>query len=154
MDGFHLSTARLEVLGLRTAKGRIDTFNADALLAAVQSLTARKAFWWPTYSRTKHEPVADGLWITGQEDVCIVEGNYLFAETPVWNDVARQFRLRIFVDAPDAVLQERLRARHLAGGRGPVRAHAKIFETDLPNAGKIRATKHAAEFVVDGAHCR
>lgn len=153
MDGFHLPNAELDALGLRAEKGRIDTFDAEALLAAVQRLTMKEAFWWPAYSRTLHEPVAEGVRITGQEDVCVIEGNYLLSDAPVWQDVARLFSVRVFIDAPDEVLHARLLARHQASGRGQDEARAKINRTDLPNAERIRAGKSAAEVVVDDARC-
>lgn len=153
MDGFHLSNERLEAMGLRAAKGRIDTFDAQGLLVAVQRLSAKRAFWWPLYSRSRHDPVADGIRITGDEDVCIVEGNYLFCDTPVWRDIGSFFEIRIFVDAPDKVLRRRLLGRHRSGGRNLDQAVAKIARTDLPNARRIRAGKGVAEIVIDGAGC-
>ena len=153
MDGFHLPNARLDALGLGAMKGRIDTFDAEALLAAMQRLVAGEAFWWPAYSRTCHEPEAEGVRITGREDVCVVEGNYVLADAPVWRDVARLFALRVFIDAPDEVLCARLLARHRAGGSEPDEARAKIARTDLPNARSIRAGKSAAGVVIDDARC-
>ena len=153
MDGFHRPDAQLDTLGLRGVKGRIDTFDAEAFLAAMQRLTAQDAFWWPAYSRTRHEPVVKGVRITGRDDVCVIEGNYLLCDAPVWRDVARLFGLRVFIDAPDEVLRARLLARHRAGGRDPGEARAKIARTDLPNAQRIRAAKSAAEVVIDDARC-
>ena len=153
MDGFHLPNARLDALGLSAAKGRIDTFDADALLAAMQRLTANEAFWWPAYSRSRHEPVVEGVRITGKEDICVVEGNYLLCDAPVWRDITRLFGLRVFIDAPDEVLRVRLLARHRAGGRDPDDARAKIDRTDLPNARRIRAVRSAAAVVIHDARC-
>lgn len=154
MDGFHLPNERLDALGLREAKGRIDTFDAPGLLAAMQRLSAKTAFWWPVYSRSRHDPVADGLRINGNEDVCIVEGNYLFCDAPVWRDIGDCFHFRMFVDAPDEVLRRRLLERHRSSGRNLDEAVAKIARIDLPNARKIRAGRHIAEVVIDdtGSH--
>ena len=151
MDGFHLPNARLDALRLRAAKGRIDTFDAGALLAATRRLTAKDAFWWPAYSRTRHDPVGEGVRITGLEKVCVLEGNYLLCDAPVWRDVARLFGLRVYIDVPDEVLRVRLLARHRAGGRDIDEARAKIARTDLPNARRIRSGKSAAEIVIDDA---
>lgn len=151
MDGFHLPNARLDELGLRPAKGRIDTFDAEALLAAIRRLAARKSFWWPTYSRTRHEPEAAGIWVTGEENICVIEGNYLLADAPVWRDVTKTLHLRIFLDAPDDLLRSRLLARHEAGGRTPEESRAKIERVDMPNAERIRARRSAADIVIDDA---
>ena len=153
MDGFHLPNAALDALGLRAVKGRIDTFDAEALLVAMQRLVAGESFWWPEYSRIRHEPEAEGVRITGREDVCVVEGNYVLAGAPIWRDVARLFALRVFIDVPDEVLCDRLLARHRAGGSEPDEARAKIARTDLPNARSVRAGKSAADVVIDDARC-
>ena len=153
MDGFHLQNSRLDELGLREMKGRIDTFDAEALLAAVQKLAHKAAFWWPAYSRKRHEPVPKGFRITGREDVCVVEGNYLFFGGPYWGSVARLIDFRVFVDAPDDDLHGRLMARHRAGGRGDETARAHIARVDLPNARLIRKSMPAAHMVIDNAPC-
>ena len=153
MDGFHLPNERLDALGLREAKGRIDTFDAPGLLAAMQRLSAKTAFWWPVYSRSRHDPVVHGLRITGDENVCVVEGNYLFSDAPVWRDIGHFFGFRVFVDAPDEVLRQRLLERHRSGGRNLDEAVAKIARTDLPNARRIRAGKRIAEVVIDDTGC-
>ncbi len=153
MDGFHLPNEHLGALGLREAKGRIDTFDAPGLLATMQRLSEKTAFCWPVYSRTRHDPVAEGLRITGDEDVCVVEGNYLFCDAPVWRDIRYFFRFRVFVDAPDEVLRQRLLERHRSSGRSLDEAVAKIARIDLPNARRIRAGKHIAEAVINDTGC-
>ena len=153
MDGFHLPNKRLDALGLRDAKGRIDTFDAPGLLTAMQRLSVKTAFWWPVYSRSLHDPVADGLWISGDEDVCVVEGNYLFSAATVWRDIGCFFHFRVFVDAPDEVLRHRLLERHRSSGRNLDEAVDKIARTDLPNARRIRAGKRVAEVVIDDTGC-
>ena len=153
MDGFHFPNTRLDKLGLREAKGRIDTFDAAALLAAMQNLTRNAAFWWPAYSRKRHEPVPRGFHISGREDVCVVEGNYLFFGGPNWGRIARLLDFRVFVDAPDDDLRKRLMARHRAGGRGRESAQAQIERVDLPNARLIRDSKTSAHMVIDNAPC-
>ena len=150
MDGFHLSNAELEARGLAPVKGRIDTYDVKALLAALARIKAKSTFWWPVYSRELHDPVAEGVRIFGGEDVFLIEGNYLFCDAPIWRDVAALLDLRIFIDAPDEVLRPRLFARHLASGRSIAEANAKIARTDLPNAAAIREGKRAAEIVLDG----
>ena len=131
-----------------TVKGRIDTFDAEALLAAaVARLRARKPFWWPRYCRQSHDPIAEGTRIDGTEAVYLVEGNYILTETDPWRLAAREFDLRIFVDASDAVLRERLLHRHQRSSRSKQQALAKTERTDMPNAQAIRATQHHADIV-------
>jgi len=150
MDGFHLSNARLENAGLRHVKGRIDTFDAEGFLDAVKALETGKAFRWPIYSRKLHGPVADGTRIGGDEDVHVVEGNYLFVDAPVWNRLSDRFGLRVFVEVDDATLARRLHSRHRASGKTTAEARRWVAEVDLPNARVVRATLPKAEFMLDG----
>ncbi|MEP1209046.1 MAG: AAA family ATPase [Rhizobiaceae bacterium] len=147
MDGFHLTNAVLDELGLRKAKGRIDTFDADAFVAAVQRLKGRTSFWWPVYSRKRHDPILEGTRIEGVETVYVVEGNYVLAAAEPWCFVHKEFDLSIFVDAPDFVLRERLGKRHQQSGRSTQEALEKINRTDMPNAQTIRNERLAEDIL-------
>ncbi len=138
MDGFHKTNAQLEAEGLRSVKGRIDTFDGNAFARAVERLSRGDAFWWPRYSRHIHDPVPEGTRIEGNEAVCIIEGNYILMNEAPWVQAASHFELRIFVDTPDEILKQRLKQRHERGGRGEVETREKITKTDMPNAERIR----------------
>ena len=147
MDGFHLTNSQLAASGLRSAKGRIDTFDATAFANAVARVGSREAFWWPQYSRRKHEPIPEGIRIEGTEAVCVIEGNYVFVDEPPWRTAARSYALRIFVDAPDAKLRHFLMLRHMRGGKSKSEAREKVWRTDMPNAREIRTTTACADIL-------
>lgn len=138
MDGFHLTNAQLDQCDLRDVKGRIDTFDADAFASSVRRLKGGEAFWWPIYSRQKHEPITEGTHISGSESAYVVEGNYVLTKDERWCAAGKQFDLRIFIDAPDEVLRDRLLERHRRSGRSVRDALEKIGRTDMPNAQIIR----------------
>ena len=138
MDGFHLTNAQLEDSGLRSVKGRRDTFDGTGFAKAVGRLGTSAAFWWPLYCRVRHEPVPEGVRIEGTEAVYAVEGNYVLLDMPPWRTAAKRLDLRIFIDNKDAVLHDRLVKRHLRGGSSRQEALDKIARSDLPNAGEIR----------------
>ena len=138
MDGFHLTNAQLDERGLRDAKGRIDTFDAEAFVTSVLRLRERTSFWWPVYSRQRHDPIPEGTSVSGTETAYVIEGNYVLAELEPWRVAGDEFDLRIFVDAPDEVLRQRLLNRHPKSGRSPSEALQKIGRTDIPNAQIIR----------------
>ncbi len=154
MDGFHKPNTQLDAEGLRRVKGRIDTFDATAFAQAVARLAKGDVFWWPRYSRRSHDPVPEGTRIEGVETVCIVEGNYILTNDEPWRSAAAHFDLRIFMDAPDGLLRQRLAQRHERGGKGESETSKKIARTDMPNAKEIRKSANAADFlfrqVVDG----
>ena len=153
LDGFHRTNAELESGSLCSVKGRIDTFNAPAFAHAVARIGARETFWWPLYSRDRHDPVPEGTRVKGTETVCVIEGNYILAEEEPWRSAAAFYSLRIFVDAPDAALQERLLQRHLRGGRSESEAREKIRQTDFPNARTIRESAASADIDFAEAAC-
>lgn len=138
MDGFHLTNAQLDERGLRAVKGRIDTFDADAFVSAVQRLKERTSFWWPLYSRQRHDPIPEGNSMSGSEAAFVIEGNYVLAKTEPWRAACNAFDIRIFVDASDELLRDRLMHRHQNSGRSPSEALEKIERTDMPNATAIR----------------
>ncbi|MYI70762.1 MAG: AAA family ATPase [Boseongicola sp. SB0673_bin_14] len=151
MDGFHKTNTQLAAEGLRSVKGRIDTFDAVAFAKAVARLAKGDAFWWPRYSRHRHDPVPEGTRIEGNETVCIVEGNYILASDRPWRSAAAHFGLRIFLDAPDGLLRQRLTQRHERGGKGKSETSAKIALTDMPNATEIRKSASVADFLLQEA---
>lgn len=145
MDGFHLSNSELDILGLRSVKGRIDTFNANEFVSALKQLKNKKSFWWPTYSRIRHNPIAEGIYISGTEAVYIIEGNYLLETTEPWNVVKDYLDISIFVDMPDNLLHQRLLKRHKKSGRSELQAIKKIKEIDMPNAENIRINRQTED---------
>lgn len=147
MDGFHLTNAQLDAQDLRDAKGRIDTFDVEAFVAAVQRLTAKDSFWWPVYSRQRHDPIPEGTSIFGSERVYVIEGNYVLSEAEPWRAVGDAFTLRIFADAPDEVLRQRLLKRHQKSGRTQSEALEKIDRTDMPNAQTIRNERQVEDIL-------
>lgn len=152
MDGFHKTNAQLDTEGLRVVKGRIDTFDGGAFVDAVARLSGEDAFWWPRYSRHRHDPVPEGTRIDGNETVYIVEGNYILSDEEPWKSASNRFGLRIFIDAPDAVLLQRLMQRHRSGGKSAAEAERKIAQTDLANAVAIRRSANLADILFrDGA---
>ncbi len=147
MDGFHKTNKQLDAAGLRSVKGRIDTFDAGEFVAAVERLAKGDAFWWPLYSRHRHDPVPEGTRIEGNETVCVIEGNYILTDAEPWRSASVHFDLRIFVDAPDTVLRERLKQRHTRGGKNATETSDKIAQTDMPNAVEIRKNAAGADIL-------
>jgi len=138
MDGFHLTNAQLDKNDLRAFKGRIDTFDADGFVKAVLDLKSKKSFWWPTYSRIKHNPITKGSFINGKENVFVLEGNYLLDKSEPWSTSAKNYQLSIFVDLADNVIRQRLSMRHIKSGYGFGKLKEKIENVDMLNASMIR----------------
>lgn len=147
MDGFHLTNTQLDEGGLRDRKGRIDTFDGEAFASAVRRLKTGTPFWWPVYSRQRHDPVPEGTRICGDETAYIIEGNYVLTDAEPWRSAGSELDLRIFVDTPDDVLRPRLLERHRKSGRSTLEALEKIDRTDMPNARTIRNERQSEDIL-------
>ena len=151
MDGFHFSNARLEELYLKSAKGRIDTFDVDALAAMLVRIQhGERGFYWPAYSRVCHDVVPDGSFISSEMRIFVVEGNYLLAPIEKWKNIGELLDLKIFIHEDDVTTTNRLLSRHRLGGKTEEHARSKVANVDLPNAEMVRQTERYADIVLVG----
>jgi len=78
----------------------------------------------------------------------VVEGNYLLLDRAPWNQIATILDECWFIESDRPLIEERLLARHIKGGRDAIAARAKMESTDLPNADLIEKTKPRAQRVI------
>ncbi|GGK49532.1 nucleoside/nucleotide kinase family protein [Nocardia camponoti] len=150
MDGYHLRNEVLIERDARARKGEPDTFDAAGFVADLRTLRASAIgdeVPWPTFDRAIDEPTPAGV-IVRDEPIVIVEGNYLLLNDPAWAPVRGLLDGCWYVDAPHHVLAERLRHRHVVGGRTPDEAEAKVRNSDLRNADLIASSRHRADQVL------
>jgi pantothenate kinase len=151
MDGYHLSNAQLERLGLTGRKGAPATFDADgyaAMLARVAADDGRDIYA-PDYDRVvHHEPIAARLLIPAAARLVVTEGNYLALDEPRWR-AARGFIGHLwYVEAGDELRESRLLERQLAGGRDERAARDWVARSDRPNGELVKASKAGADRVI------
>ncbi|MEV6059434.1 nucleoside/nucleotide kinase family protein [Nocardia asteroides] len=153
MDGYHLRNEVLRARGALARKGEPDTFDAAGFVTDLRSLRQSRIgepVPWPLFDRAVDEPTPAGV-LVRDEEIVVVEGNYLLvtdAEAPGWTEVAGLLDARWYLDAPRAVLTERLLHRHTVGGRSPAAAAAKVADSDLRNADLVAAGRHRADLVL------
>ena len=148
MDGFHLPNAELDARGLRSRKGAPATFDADAFIALARRLRDPVQLKVPRYSRELHEPVADALTIPADNQIVIVEGNYLLLDQPPWDQVRGLLDEVWYLDVPLETCMERVRRRHIGGGLSAEGAAVKIETNDRPNAVLVESTRGRASMIV------
>lgn len=149
LDGFHLNNNELEKNGMLEIKGKMETFDVDSYVSYMRRLHMGEGeFFWPIYSREKHDVIKEGIYILSSAKVFVTEGNYIFSEIGQWAELAELFDLRIFVRADEATITRRLYARHIRGGMGEQESRKKVAETDLPNALIIEQTRVFADVVL------
>ena len=89
MDGFHLSNAFLDELGLRDRKSAPETFDVASYVALLQNVRHQpeQEWWAPDFSRVTDEPVPNGYCIKPEVRLVVTEGNYLLLQNGLWNNV-------------------------------------------------------------------
>ncbi|WP_231961175.1 nucleoside/nucleotide kinase family protein [Pedococcus dokdonensis] len=150
MDGFHLSDAQLDRLGLRDRKGAPETFDAAgyaALLERVRSETAGTVYA-PGFERTLEQPIAAALAVPPSARLVVTEGNYLLVDDPEWLRVRAAMDEVWYCDLSDRVRLERLVARHVEFGKSPDHAAAWVAAVDEGNARLVAQTRARADLVV------
>lgn len=150
MDGYHLSNAQLERLGLLDRKGAPATFDVDGYVVMLGRVAADDGsdIYVPDYDRTLHEPIAARHRIPAAARLVVTEGNYLAVDAPQWRAARRHIDHLWYVDAADAVREERLIARQLAGGRGEREARDWVERSDRRNGELVKQSKPNADRVM------
>ncbi|NKY57241.1 nucleoside/nucleotide kinase family protein [Nocardia flavorosea] len=150
MDGFHRTTSELTATEDLERKGQPQTFDVAGFitrLRAIRYSVPDTPVGWPVYDRERHDPVPDGV-VFHRQRIVVVEGNYLLLDEPGWRDVRTLLDECWYLDAGTALIERRLYERHLAGGKAPEVARARITHNDLPNAELVAATRARADLVL------
>ena len=151
MDGYHLSNAQLERLGLLDRKGAPATFDSGGYAAMLARLAADggQDIYAPDYDRTvHHEPIAARLVIPGAARLVVTEGNYLAVDAAQWRPARPYIDHLWYVEAPDHVRHERLIGRQLAGGRDEAGARDWVDRSDWPNGELVKLSRPNADRVI------
>jgi pantothenate kinase len=149
MDGFHLPNATLDERGLRSSKGAPETFAADRFLDCIRALRDPTAnVLCPVFDRRRDEPVPDGVVVTPDDVVVIVEGNYLLLDGPPWAEVAELIDAVAYLDVPGPLRRRRLVDRHVSFGRSHPDAVDFVMRSDEANARRVEASRQRADLFV------
>lgn len=149
MDGFHLSNRQLERLGLRASKGAPETFDVAGFVALVERIAAgpSEPVYCPDYDRELHEPIAGRIRVEPGTQIIVTEGNYLLFDG-AWSAVRERFDGSWYLEAPAALREQRLIARH-SRGRTAAEAREWVRTVDGPNAELIATTRDRADLIID-----
>jgi pantothenate kinase len=143
LDGFHLSNAQLDRLGLRSRKGSEPSFDVWGYAALLRRLAgdAAREVYVPDFDRTLDEPVAARHRVAPSARLIVTEGNYLACDLPGWREARAGMDQVWYVDAPPEVRDTRLMARHTGHGRTAAAARAWVDTNDRPNAELVEASR-------------
>jgi pantothenate kinase len=153
MDGFHLANRELTRLGLRHCKGAPQTFDSAGfvdLLKRLRHQTPGETIYAPDFDRSLEESIAGSIALEGDKPLLISEGNYLLMEEGPWAEVRALLDEAWYLDLDAVTRHQRLLERHMRFGRSEQAARDWIRDTDEPNAVRIAATRHRADWILSG----
>ena len=159
IDGWHLPNVILDArttldaagqtIPLRQRKGGPESFDIPAIAAAVRQLAdSDQTISLPVYDRRLHDPRPDGLTVTPQARIILVEGNYLFDDSPPWNTVSALLSPKFLLACDPATARQRVIARHIRGGCTPTEAERKYDQNDGLNAAIVLQHAPRADWTI------
>jgi len=145
MDGFHYPQETLRALGRRERMGAPDTFDTEALAALLGEVAERShPVVFPEFDRAIEEPIPGSITVQPEDELVILEGNYLLVEDDDWSRIGRLLDASIYVDIPHDIRLHRLTKRHLDFGKTESDATEWVHRVDEANARVIEATQKSA----------
>jgi pantothenate kinase len=150
MDGFHLADTALDELGLRTFKGRIDTFDGWGYLELLRRVRRESdhPVYAPAFGREIEQGIAGAIRVPPRARLIVTEGNYLLHDAEPWTLVRDELDEVWYCELAAALRRERLLARHVAFGKTPEAAGEWVRRVDGANAEMIAAGRDRADVVV------
>ncbi|MER5636492.1 nucleoside/nucleotide kinase family protein [Kitasatospora sp. NPDC002227] len=150
LDGFHLSNAQLDRLGLRHRKGAPQTFDALGYVTLLRRAATDRFhdLYVPDFDRTLDEPVAARHVIHPHTRLVITEGNYLANSEAPWSEARALLHSIWYLHTEDTVRAERLLHRHLASAGDRAAAQDRVDSNDHPNGEYVKSARSACDRVV------
>ena len=150
MDGFHLAQQIIGRQGKAARKGDIDTFDAHGFVGMLHRTRqeTRTSLWWPEFRRELEEPVAQAVEVSPAHRLVVVDGNFLLASAPPWDQVRELLTETWFLDADPTARRKRLVDRYIRYGFSAESAHNKAEGSDEASSAEIRRTGGSADLVL------
>lgn len=150
MDGFHLAQQIIGRQGKAARKGDIDTFDALGFVGMLRRTReeTRTSLWWPEFRRELEEPVAQAVEVSPAHQLVVVDGNFLLATTPPWDQVRGLLTETWFLDSDPAARRQRLMDRYVRYGFNEDLARSKAEGSDEASSVEIRRTGGSADLLL------
>ena len=152
MDGFHYDSEYLkknkilrdgqEIL-MNEIKGAPETFDVDTMQIKLREVR-QEGTNWNLYDRIIHDVVHDAMSV--EDDIILLEGNYLLLEEPRWTNIRVLADYTVFVKAAPQLLTERLITRKMKSGLTREEAENFYRNSDSKNVERVlQNSAHANE---------
>jgi pantothenate kinase len=146
-DGFHLTQLQLRAMPNAAEaiarRGAPWTFDGAAAVALVRELGSPDAVLRPvlapTFDHQVKDPVAGGLSVAADVEVCIIEGNYLLIADEPWCEIGQLVDDRWLVHVEPELARLRVAKRHLKAGieDSMDKALARVEGNDMVNGALV-----------------
>ncbi len=147
MDGFHLDNTILRERNLLDRKGAPSTFDVAGFVHLIKRLSSGEDnVIIPKFDRERDVAIAGAQEVLLQDQVLIVEGNYLLMNNPPWAALQSEWNETVFINPGMDILEERLIRRWLNYGLDPSEARKRAAINDLKNAQTVLECSCAADF--------
>ena len=152
LDGFHLAQSQLVALGRRDRMGAIDTFDAAGFVALIRRLREpdpEQTVYAPEFRREFEESIAGAVAVEPDVRLVVIEGNYLLADAPPWNQLRDLLDEVWYCDHEQHDRIAALIARHRAFGKSEADAKLWAAGSDQHNAEAIHRTRGRADLILE-----
>ena len=148
MDGFHFDDAILRERGNLARKGAPHTFDVGGFARYLRAIRDDdEDVFVPVFDRKLELSRGSARCIGRHHRVILVEGNYLLLNQAPWQQLAGLFDLKLFLDVPINVLEQRLIQRWLDHGFDTQNATRRALENDIPNARVVQNQSVGADHI-------
>ncbi|HBM74827.1 MAG TPA: nucleoside/nucleotide kinase family protein [Clostridiaceae bacterium] len=143
LDGFHypndyLKKKKIVFQGkehyLYEIKGMPETFDLDKCKSYLKRIK-NENIRWPIYDRNIHDVVMDQILV--EEQIVLVEGNWLLLDERGWRDLKQFCDYSIFISPYKKVLKDRLIHRKMKGGLNYKEALNFYIRSDSKNIERV-----------------
>lgn len=135
MDGFHLDNRILGPRGLLERKGAPETFDAAGFVAQINRLSkGEDDVAIPVFDRDRDMAIAGANMVSQQDEIIIVEGNYLLLNDAPWSQLLGLWTESVLINPGMDVLQTRLVQRWIDHGLSADEARERAMGNDMANA--------------------
>jgi pantothenate kinase len=145
MDGFHMSNQMLDARGLRHRKGAPETFDLAGFVALLNRVRTGAEVLVPIFDRELDAAICAADVISSDDNLLIVEGNYLLLDDPDWRCLNGFWDLSVFLMLEPDILEHRLLQRWRRLGFSDAEAARKANDNDLPNARLVLENRLACD---------
>ncbi len=148
MDGFHFDDAILRERGNLARKGAPHTFDVGGFARYLRAIRDDdEDVFVPVFDRKLELSRGSARCIGRHHRVILVEGNYLLLNQAPWQQLAGLFDLKLLLDVPINVLEQRLIQRWLEHGFDTQNATRRALENDIPNARVVQNQSVGADHI-------